>query len=444
METDRDRSSAGLRAALTLPALAIYAIGDILGAGIYALVGKVAAVCGPALWVAFLVSAVVALLTGLTYAEMGSRYPRSAGAALYTRQGLGHPLPAFVVGIFVLMSGLTSAATVSRALVGYLGEFVAVPELFASLAFLGLVSFLNFWGIEASSRVNILFTTIEVLGLLLVIAAGVTVALELPATQVLDRLAVEPGELRAVLPAVTIAVFAFIGFEDLANVAEEARDPRYSLPRAIVIGIVFSTIIYVAVGIAALLAVRTETLASSAAPLATVVEASGIRVPQRLFAAIALVAISNTGLLNLIMAARLSYGMAREGLLPAVLGRVHPRRRTPAVAVMVVFALAAILALTGGVRVLAQSTSFLLVVVFFAVHVSLLLVKWRYGDGGAHVFRVPRIVPFAGAATCAWLAFQYPVEVYLRAAVVGVAAMVLYRVAGAGSVRSGEVRMRVS
>jgi amino acid transporter len=443
VETDRQRSSAGLSATLTLPALSVYAVGDILGAGIYALVGKVAGVCGPALWVAFAVSAVVALLTGLSYAEMSSRYPRSAGAALYTRHGLGHPLPAFVVGIFVLMSGLTSAATVSRALVGYLAEFVLVPELLASLVFLALVSLLSFWGIQESSRVNIVLTTIEVLGLLLVIAAGVRVAQGMPAPALLDRMAVGPEELRAVFPAVTIAFFAFIGFEDLANVAEEARDPRYSVPRAIVIGIVFSTVIYVAVSVAALVAVRVETLAASEAPLLAVVEAGGIRVPPQVFALIAMMAIANTGLLNLIMAARLSYGMAREGLLPAALSQVHATRRTPAVAVAVVFVLAAALALTGGVRVLAQSTSFLLVVVFFAVHVSLLVVKWRDGGGGAQVFQVPRVVPLAGAVTCVWLVAQYPAVVYLRAGVVAACALALYRVAAAG-VRRGAVGVRVS
>jgi amino acid transporter len=425
-----DADSPRLRATLSLPALAIYAVGDILGAGIYALVGKVAGVCGPALWLAFLVAAFVAFLTGLSYAEFSVRHPRSAGAALYCREGLRHPLPAFVVGIFVLMSGLTSAATVSRALVGYLDQFVAVPELAASVGFLLLVSVLSFWGIEESSRVNIVLTAIEVGGLLLVIVAGATVARGLSTSVMAERLAIAPAELAAVAPAVTIAFFAFIGFEDLANVAEEARDPRYSLPRAIVIGIGFSSVVYMLVGLAALVAVPPTTLAASTAPLALVVDASGIRVPSWLFAAIGLVAIANTGLLNLIMAARLSYGMAREGLLPAVLARVHPRRHTPTAAVVLVFVLAAVLALSGGVRVLAQSTSFLLLIAFLAVHVSLLAVKWRESPTAADGFRVPWVVPAAGVMSCGWLATHYPLDVYVRAALVAVAALALYGIAG--------------
>ncbi len=434
--TDDDHKTT-LRATLTLPALAAYAIGDILGAGIYALVGKVAALCGPALWVAFTASAVVAMLTGLAYAELASRYPRSAGAALYCRQGFRHPLPAFVVGIFVLLSGLNSAAAVSRALVGYVHQFVAAPEIAVSLVFLVVVSVLNFWGIEESSRVNVVLTVVEVTGLLLVIVAGVAVARALPAGEVLGRLAPEPEHLRAVFPATTIAFFAFIGFEDVANVAEEARDPRRTLPRAIIIAIVFTTMMYVAVGVAALVAVPVETLAGSSAPLAAVVEASGIHVPGRLFAFIAIVAIANTGLLNLIMAARLSYGMAREGLLPAILGEVHAVRRTPSVAVAVAFALAALLSLTGGVQVLAQSTSVLLIVVFFLVHVSLVLVKRREPVAPAGAFTAPSFVPVAGALSCLWLFTQYPTEVYARAAVAAVAAVALYVVAGRFARRAG-------
>jgi amino acid transporter len=427
-----------LRASLSLPALAVYAIGDILGAGIYALVGKVAAICGPALWVAFIVSSVVALLTGLAYAEFGSRYPRSAGAALYCRQGFRHPMPAFVVGILVLMSGLSSAATVSRALVGYLHEFVGAPDLAVSLVFLAAVSVLNFWGIEESSRVNVVLTALEVVGLLLVIAAGISVARALSGAEMIERLAARPEHLQEVLPAATIAFFAFIGFEDIANVAEEAKDPRRALPIAILVAIGVTTVIYVAVGLAALIAVPTDRLAASTAPLAAVVEASGIRVPGPLFAAVAVVAIANTGLLNLIMAARLSYGMAREGLLPAFLAAVHPLRRTPFAAVLVVFVLAALLSLTGGVRVLAQSTSLLLVAVFFLVHVSLVLVKRREPVPPPGVFTVPIVVPIAGAVSCVWLACQYPVDAYARAAVVASGAVALYAFAGRAVLRRSQ------
>jgi len=417
-----------LHATLTLPALTIYAIGDILGAGIYALVGKVAAIAGPALWVAFLCSAIVALLTGLSYAEFASRCPRSAGAALYCREGLRHPLPAFVVGIFVLISGLTSAAAVSRALVGYLHQFVSVPELAVSFAFLAACSFLSFWGIQESSRVNIVLTTIEVAGLALVTVAGFTVASELTMSDLKLRLTPHPEDMRAVFAATTIAFFAFIGFEDTANIAEEVQNPRRAMPRAILIAIGVTTVVYVVVGIAALVAVPVQTLAESKAPLAAVVEASGIRVPPILFAAVALVAISNTGLLNLIMGARLSYGMAREGMLPAVLARVHAGRRTPAVAVVVVFTLAALIAFSGGVRVLAQTTSFLLLVVFLAVHVSLLLVKWRESAPPPDAFAVPSVIPAAGVAACIWMLLQYPADVYARGAAVFVAAVALYAV----------------
>jgi amino acid transporter len=429
VEDSHGKSSPGLRAALTLPALTIYAIGDILGAGIYALVGKVAGICGPALWVAFLFSAVVALLTGLSYAEFASRFPRSAGAALYCHQGFRYRPLAFVVGIFVLLSGLTSAAAVSRAIVGYLNQLVAVPELAASLVFLAAASYVSFLGIEESSRVNILLTSIEVAGLVLVAVAGFSVASELSVSEMRLRLTPEPHDLREVFSAATIAFFAFVGFEDTANIAEEAKDARRAMPRAILCAIAFTTVIYVVVGIAALLAIPPETLAESPAPLAAVVDASAIRMPAWLFAVVALVAISNTGLLNLIMGARLSYGMAREGLLPSVLARVHAQRRTPGVAVLVVFGLAVLIACSGGVSLLVQTTSFLLLVVFLAVHVSLFLIKRREGAPPDDVFTVPSVVPLCGMAACLWMLFQYPADVYVRGAVALVVAVLLYVIA---------------
>lgn len=429
MAESSENDGPSLHATLTLPALTMYAVGDILGAGIYALVGKVAGIAGPALWVAFLWSAFVALLTGLSYAEFSSRYPRSAGAALYCRQGFRHPLVAFVVGIFVLLSGLTSAAAVSRAIVGYLQQFVGVPELGVSLAFLVACSFLSFWGIQESSRVNVILTTIEILGLVLVAVAGFTVARDLTLSDVKLRITPDPENVRAVFAATTIAFFAFIGFEDTANIAEEVKDARRTMPRAILIAIAATTGIYVVVALAALVAVPAAELAQSSAPLADVVAASGIRVPPVLFAAVALVSISNTGLLNLIMGARLSYGMAREGLLPGVLARVHAERRTPAVAVVVVFVLAVVIAFSGGVRALAQTTSFLLLTVFLVVHVSLLRVKHRESVPPPHVFRVPRIVPVGGVITCSMMLLQYPADVYLRGGIALVAAVLLYLVA---------------
>lgn len=425
MAAEGDQSQ--LHRALGGFAITVYAVGDILGAGIYALVGRVAGAAGSAAWMSFLVSATLAALTGLTYAELVSRHPVAAGAAAYCHRAFRSGGLAFVAGFLVLASGITSAAAVSHAFVGYLETFVAVPEIVASLALLVLISYVSYRGIRESSWLNLVLTSVELCGLLLIIAVGLYWAFGHPA-EIGPRLA--PGaDLPATLPAIlggaTIAFFAYIGFEDTVNVAEEVRDPARVMPRAILIAIAVTTLIYLGVTAAALLTVPTAQLAASDAPLLEVLDAAGLGVPREAFSVVAILAITNTGLLNLIMASRLTYGMASEGLLPPVLARVHPVRRTPWVAVLAVLALAVGLALSGGTQALAQTTSLLLLSVFTLVHVALIVVKRREAaPPGA--FRAPRWTPWVGAAACAGMTLTYPLEIYLRALVVVAVGILAY------------------
>ncbi|MGH7819075.1 MAG: APC family permease [Candidatus Binatia bacterium] len=418
----------GLRRVLGAGAITVYAVGDILGAGIYALVGKVAAEAGGGAWISFFISATLALFTGLTYAELSSRFPVAAGAAAYSRRAFAHPAVSFLVGVFVLVSGITSAATVSRAFVGYLDPFVTLPPLLASLALLALMTLINWIGIQESARVNFVLTAIELGGLLLVLTVGFGYAFAAPAESLSGRL-LPAADFDGVLTGATIAFFAYIGFEDTVNVAEEVKDASRVLPRAILTAIGFTCVVYAGVTIAALLTVPLETLATSGAPLLEVLKVADVRVPGEVFSLVALFAICNTGLLNLIMASRLSYGMAREGLLPMALARVDPKRRTPWVAVLGAFVLAAALAASGGVQELAQTTSLLLLCVFTLLHVALLVVK-RRDPGAGDGFRTPLWTPVVGALLCGGMALQYPAGVYGRAALVLAAGVVLYFVFG--------------
>ncbi|MGA9520420.1 MAG: APC family permease [Myxococcaceae bacterium] len=421
--TDR-QNGPELHRALGPAAIVAYAVGDILGAGIYALVGRVAGQAGGGAWASFLVSAFIAGLTGLTYAELVSRHPVAAGAAAYTHRAFGAPLPAFLVGFLVLASGITSAAAVSHAFVGYLDSFIHAPDMLASIGMLVLLALLSFRGIHESSRVNIALTLIELSGLLFVLGVGFTFAFGRPGP-------IEPAnnltavELGGVVGGATIAFFAYIGFEDAVNVVEEVRDASRNLPRAILVAIAFTTVIYLGVTVAALLTVPVERLATSDAPLLEVLEAAGISAPQEAFSVVAMIAITNTGLLNLIMGSRLLFGMAREGLLPRALTYVHPRRRTPALAILVVLVLAVLLAVSGGTQVLAQTTSFLLLLVFVAVHLALIVLK-RRGPPPEGGIRVPRLIPWVGALSCVGLMFRYPAEVYARAGIVLATGILLY------------------
>ncbi len=424
-EIARNSERPQLRRDLGFFALTAYGVGDILGAGIYALVGKVAEMAGPGAWLSFLFSGVAAVLTGLSYAELSSRHPYSAGAALYCKRAFPHPLPAFLVGMLVLLSGVNSAATISVSFVGYLNEIVQVPILLASLALLVAMSFLSFWGIRESSAANLFMTAVEFSGLLLVIVAGFLAASGLKWVEAISRLTPR-GEIAPLFSAVTVAFFAFLGFEDTVNVAEEVKNPSRALPRAIMTAIALTCLLYMTVAIAALLALTSERLAASETPLLSVLTAAGISLPGNAFPLIALFAICNTGLLNLIMASRLAYGMACEGLLPRPLMLIHPVRQTPWVGVVTAFVLAALIAVSGGVQVLAQTTTLLLVLVFSVVQLSLIVLKRREPHPGPHVFLIPSWIPYLGLLSCLFVSTLYPPGVYGRAGVAVLIAIGLY------------------
>jgi amino acid transporter len=377
----------------------------------------------------FVVAGVVALLTGLTFAELGSRIPLAGGPAAYCRRAFAHPAIAFIVGFLALASAISSAATVARACVGYLEPLVSVSPELASLWLLGLIAAINFAGIEQSARINLVLTAIEIGGLLLVIGFGGTAALGLSMEEAVSRLSID-GPPVGVFVGAGVAVFAYIGFEDAATIAEEVRDPRRAVPRAMLTAISVTTVVYVVVAIVALLVVPVSELAGSEAPLMAVIDRSGAPVPRVVFSLIALVAVGNTALLNLIMASRLTYGMAREGLVPDVLARVHAGRQTPWVAIASTSILAVVLSVSGSVGILAQTTSLLLLCVFAVLHIALARLQVREPDTEAGVFRTPRWTPPLGLLVCAVLMFQFPLQIYLRTAMFIAVGLLLYRLLG--------------
>lgn len=407
---------------LGLVALIIYGIGDILGAGIYALVGKVIGLAGPGAWVTFVLAALVALVTGFSYAELTGRYPVSAGAAAFVRRAFPGKFIALFTGIIVLGTGLASAATVSVAFSHYLVELVALPPLVGKLILIGFISFLSFWGIHESSRVNMVLTAIEFSGLVAVIIVGAGL---LSGADWSHFIAANQTnfEWSGVFAGVTIAFYAYIGFEDLANLAEECKNPSSDLPRAILTAIGVTTVIYLAVTLVLLLTVPQNLIGESKTPLLLVFEQAGLHQVLHYFSLVALLAITNTGLINLIMGSRLLYGMAHEGLVPKVLGKVHHKRRTPWVGVLVSTLIVVLLVFTGGLKVLAQTTSLLILMVFFLVHLSLLRVKQkRVPYRGIHF---PAWLPLVGALMTLALMTQFPAGVYARSILlVGIAFVV--------------------
>ncbi|MDT0442252.1 APC family permease [Streptomyces johnsoniae] len=412
-DTPAGRETPPLKKALTTPLLFLFILGDVLGAGVYVLVGEVAAESGGAVWVPMLVALALALLTAASYAELATKYPSAGGAAHYTGRAFG-PFAGFFTGFCMLSAGLVAVAGLARAFGGdYLAAFVTLPTTGVTVVFLGALALLNLRGISESVRANAVATVVEAGGLLLIVGLGAWIALRGDGHYAeLTRLGTEGnGAAAAVLGGAVVAYYSFVGFESSANLAEETHDPRRSYPRALFAALGTAGVMYVLVGLAAGIALPTAELAGSSGPLLEVVDAAG-GVPHRLFSAIALVAVANGALLTGIMASRLAYGMARDGLLPAGLARVLPRRRTPWAAIAVTTVLSMLLALTGDVTTLSSTLVLLLLVVFTGVNSAVLAL--RKDRVTADHFRVPRVVPVLGVVSCVVLATQVEADVWLR------------------------------
>jgi APA family basic amino acid/polyamine antiporter len=397
--------------------LIFFVIGDVLGAGIYALVGEVGAKTGGAIWAAFLLALLLALFTAFAYAELVTKYPRAAGAALYVNRAFGRPFFTFMVAFAVVASGVASAATIARAFGGdYLSAFVSLPVAATGIAFIIAISLINLRGIRESMRFNFVLTTIEVAGLLLVIVIG--------AAALGDGLG-NPGralEFRdgssvmvALLGGAGLAFFALLGFEDSVNLAEETRRPRVDFPWALFGGLIVAGVIYLLVTVIASMVVPTGTLASSDGPLLEVTSAGPLAVPDRVFSLIALFALANGALINLIMASRLLYGMAGEGIIPKALGRVHPSRHTPWVAIAVTAGATVVLLLTGEIGELADTTVLLLLIVFASVNVSVLVLR-KETVAQPH-FRSPTVMPVIGMLVSVALMTTKDAQTFARAGI---------------------------
>ncbi|MBW5426228.1 amino acid permease [Streptomyces sp. BG9H] len=421
---------------MTTPLLYFFILGDVLGAGVYVLVGQVAADSGGAVWVPLVVALCLALLTAASYAELVTKYPRAGGASHYTTLAYG-PFAGFVAGFCMLAAGIVSVAALARGFAGdYLTEFVTLPVVLVVIVFLAALALLNARGIRESTRANAVATVVEVSGLLIVIGLGLWIVLRGDGDLGrLTELGTEShGPAAAVLSGAVLAYYSFVGFETSVNVAEETRDPRRSYPRALFGALVTAGAVYALVGAAAAAAVPTGTLAESSGPLLEVVRAAG-GVPTELFSAIALVAVANGALLTGIMSSRLAYGMARDGLLPGFLTKVLPGRRTPWASIAATTALSLLLALTGDVATLASTLVLLLLVVFFLVNTSALVL--RRDKAARDHFRAPTVVPLLGAASCVALATQIEREVWVRGLIVLAVGVVCGAVAAARLRRRG-------
>ena len=390
--------------------LLLFIVGDILGTGIYALTGQVANFVGGVVWLPFLVAFMVALITAFSYLELVTKYPRAAGAALYVHKAFGVHLITFIVAFAVMCSGITSASTASRAFAANFSTAFGLNlaqggVTLIALLFMLMVAIINFRGVGESVKANVVLTCIELTGLLIVIFIGMSaiVAGKGDFHRVLEfKPNMDSGMFWAVVGGTTLAFFAMVGFEDAVNMAEECQEPNRIFPRVLLAGLTTTGIIYVLVSISAVTLVTPADLGEGETPLLKVVAAGAPNFPLWIFGFITMFAVANSALINMLMASRLVYGMSREGVLPAALGTVHAKRRTPWIAIVFTSLLAiGLITFVGGVPQLGGTTALLLLCVFTVVNVAVLIL--RKDKVGHDHFRSPSILPILGAITCGFL-----------------------------------------
>jgi amino acid transporter len=400
--------------------LLLFVVGDILGTGVYALTGQVAGEVGGAAWVPFLIAFLIATITAFSYLELVTKYPQAAGAALYAHKAFGIHFFTFIVAFVVMCSGITSASTASQAFAsnlikGFGLDWGKVGIAAIALLFMAALAAVNFRGVSESVKLNVGLTIIEITGLLLVIVVGLWAFTQGGDNIDFSRVVMfenegERSTFVAVTAATSLAFFAMVGFEDSVNMAEETKDPVRIFPKVLLSGLTIAGVVYVLVSIIAVALVPIGDLTASKTPLVDVVEAAAPGLPiGTLFPFITMFAVSNTALINMLMASRLIYGMARQHVLPPVLGAVHKTRHTPWVAILFTTVIAfglifyvSAFASESAISVLGGTTSLLLLAVFAMVNVAVLVLRRDVKETGGQ-FRTPTVLPVIGCIASLYL-----------------------------------------
>ncbi|MDH3617412.1 MAG: amino acid permease [Nitrosopumilus sp.] len=393
--------------------LTMYGVGLILGAGIYVLIGEAAGFAGNALWISFILGAVVAAFAGLSYSELTALFPRAAAEYVFVKEGFRSDFIGFMVGWLTILTSIIVAATVALGFGGYMEELTNIPILISALAILGILSFVNFIGIKESAWANTIFAIITISGLGIIIVIGFSFPIE---TEI-DYFE-NPLGYSGIILAFVLVFFAFIGFEDMANVAEEVKRPQKTIPRGIMLSVLITTIIYILVSLASIRIVGWEQLAESSAPLAFVAEQRLGNQGHFVLSIIALFATASTILITLVAGARIFYGMARDGSLPSKLALIHHKTKTPWIAVILIFVTTIGFSFIGDIVIIANIVVFAVVITFAMINLSVILLRYTRPDL-ERPYRVPvnvgkfPILPLFGLGATIYMGFQFELEIVL-------------------------------
>ena len=358
-----------LKKELGLFEVTLAGIGVILGAGIYALIGIASGIAGNALWLSFVIGAVIAMLTGLSYAELSSMFRRDSGEFDYIENAFNRKMALFI-GLVIIFAGIVTAATVALGFAGYFSALFNTPVIYVAILLTLILSLLNYYSIKDSSWFNTVATFIETIGLLIIIVLGIKYIGKVDYFEM-------PNGFNGVLQATALIFFAFLGFDNIIKLAEETKDPQKTIPKAVILSIIISSIIYILVAISAVSIVGWQTLSASKAPLADVASSSLGGIAFLVLAIIALFSTSNTVLVTLVTTSRMTYGMASEKSLPKFISSVDKRTRTPWVAIFLIMLVSILFILIGDIRVVAELANFGLFVTFAFVNTALIVLRYR-------------------------------------------------------------------
>jgi len=386
-------------------------VGLILGAGIYSLIGSATGMTGNSVWMSFFVAAFIASLTGLSYAELSTMFTKSAAEYLYVKNSFGSNLPAFLIGWLEIFADVISISTVALAFGGYFSGLFGGSILISAIGLILVLSLVNFLGIKESSRINVIFTFIEIAGLFLIIFLGIP---HLGSVNYFEF----PYGFFGVFKGAGIIFFAYLGFEEIVNIGEEVKNPKKTLPRAIIISTVVSTIIYILVALSSVSIMNWKDVASSNAPLAQIASSQLGNSGFLLMSLIALFAISNTALMFLLVASRMIYGMSNDGSLPKVFSKVHSKTRTPYLALLTATILSIFFVLLGNIVITASLVDFVVFLIFIFVNLSLIILRYKMPDV-ERKFKVPLnigkfpLIPFFGLIFSFFMLFHFDFSIFL-------------------------------
>ena len=393
--------------------LTMYGVGLILGAGIYVLIGEAAGFAGNSMWMSFLLGAIVAIFAGLSYAELSALFPKAAAEYTFVKNAFKNDFFAFIIGWLTAITSIIVAATVSLGFGGYLTQFIELPITIGAIFLIGILSIVNFIGIKESAWANTIFALITAGGLVLIIFLGFSIE---PVESV-DYFEA-PNGMTGIILAFVLIFFAFIGFEDMANVAEEVRKPQKTIPRAIILSVVITGIIYILVSLSVIRILNWEILAASSAPLADVAHGVLGTKGSITLSLIALFATASTVLITLVAGARILYGMAKSNSLPQFLGRIHPKTKTPWIAVIGILIASVGFAFVGDIVIVANITVFAVVITFAVINLAVIVLRYTESEL-ERPFRVPinigkfPVLPLFGFVTTIYMMIQFEIEVIL-------------------------------